>query len=75
MVTGVFWSWIEIPVYCVPGINVGLQSSMLQRQTNKLLDKVIKLVVTRGVGQGEGELVENDQRMQIFSYKINKHKG
>ena len=46
---------------------------MLQRQTSKLLVKVIKFVVTRGVGQGEGDLVENGQRMQIFSYKINKH--
>ena len=46
---------------------------MLQRQTSKLLVKVIKFVVTRRVGQGEEDLVENVQRMQIFSYKINKH--
>ena len=43
-------------------------------KTNKLREKEIRCVVTRGRSQGEGELDEGGQRVQTSSYKINMYR-
>ena len=40
---------------------------------NKLIEKEIKLVATRGRGWRDGELNEGGQKVQTSSYKINKY--
>ena len=40
---------------------------------NKLIEKEIIFVVTRGGDCGEGELEEGGQKVQTSSYKINKY--
>ena len=40
---------------------------------NKLIEKEIRFVITRGQGWGEGELDEGSQEVQTLSYKINKY--
>ena len=44
-----------------------------QQKNPKLTGKEIRLVVTRGGGQGERELEEDGQNVQISSYKTNKY--
>ena len=43
------------------------------KETNKLIEKEIRFVVTRGSGEGKGELDEGGQEVQSSSYKINKY--
>ena len=45
------------------------------KQINKLIEKEIKSVATRGGGWGGKELNEGGQKVQTSSYKINKYKG
>ena len=59
---------------CVTGSNIVLQVNYTAK-VNKLIDKEIRIVVTRGGGSGEGELDEGIQKVQTFSYKINKYQG
>ena len=62
--------------FCAPGTNIVLWvncTSKTNKQTNKLIEKEIIFVVTRGVGVGE--LDEDSQKVQISSNKINRYLG
>ena len=52
----------------VLGTNIVLQANYTSK-INKLIEKEITFVVTRGKGQGEGELDEGSQRVQSSSSK------
>ena len=66
-------SWILVGV-----VSAGPQQELpiceILKQT-KLIEKDIRLVVTRGRGQEEGELEEGGQKAQTSCYKINKFQG
>ena len=58
--------------------NIVLQvsyTSKTNKQTSKLIEKDIGYVVARGRGWREGELDEDSQKVQSFSYKMNKQQG
>ena len=45
-----------------------------KQKTTRLIEKEIRLVVTRGGGLGERELEEGVQKVQTSSYKVNKYR-
>ena len=45
---------------------------MESKNKTKVLEQEIRLTVTRGEGQEEGETEERGSKIQIFSEKINK---
>ena len=48
-------------------------SIILQKETNKLIEKEMRFVVTRGEGEGEEKLDEGSQNVQTSSNKINMY--
>ena len=58
---------------CATGTNVVYcKSIILQKQANKLIEKEIRFVVTRGEGK---KLEEDNQKAQTPSCKISKSQG
>lgn len=57
---------------CALGTVVGLLDTK-NKQTNKLIDKEIRSVVTTGREVEGGELDKAGQKVWISSYKINKY--
>ena len=58
----------ELTQYC--------RSTVFQNQTNKLMEKEIRYVVTSGMGSGDGELDEGSQKLLqtsdvMYTYNIN----
>ena len=59
---------------CSSGSNIVLyRSNIPQKQTNILIEKEIRLMVTRSKIWGEAELDEGGQKVQTSSYKLNKY--
>ena len=48
---------------------------VLQKQTNEVIEKEIRFVVTISWGWGKGELDEGSQKVPISIYKINSTRG
>ena len=59
---------------CYVQTNTVLQFIIIQK-TKNLVEKKIRLVVSRDGGLGEGELDESGQKVQTSSCKINKYQG
>ena len=47
--------------------------SIIFKKKNKLIEKKMRIVVTRGGGWREEELDEGSQKVQTSSYKTNKY--
>ena len=59
---------------CAPGTNILFIGQLyFKKQANRLIEKEIRFVVTRGGVWGKEELDEGSQEVQTSSYKITKH--
>ena len=65
-------SQTEEDIYCMISLIYRLQNKTNQNK-NKLIQKEIRFVATRGWGQVKPELVEGGHKVQTSSYKIDKY--
>ena len=57
--------------YCM----ISLIWNLIQNEQEKLIEKEVRFVVTRGGDWGQAEMEESGQKVQTYNYSLSKHWG